>query len=65
MRIVCRAIRNVMSLPDTVGTGAVIPVDPDWAQAGNHAAIAAAAPPPNAPFTNRRLSICIILSDRY
>jgi hypothetical protein len=59
MRIVWRAMRSVMSLPDTVGSGAVMPDDTGWAQAGNHAAIAAAAPPPKAPLTNRRLSICI------
>src|SRR3546814_9607601 len=52
-------MRSVISLPDTVGSGAVMPGDTGWAQAGNHAAIAAAAPPPKAPLTNRRLSICI------
>src|SRR3546814_12038829 len=52
-------MRSVISLPDTVGSGAVMPGDTGWAQAGNHAAIAAAAPLPKAPLTNRRLSICI------
>jgi hypothetical protein len=60
IRIVWRAMWRVMSLPDTVGRGAVMPGDTGCAQAGNHVAMVAAAPPPKAPLTNRRLFICMV-----
>src|SRR3546814_6220987 len=58
--MVWRAMRSMMSFPDTAGRGAMIPDDTGCAQTGNQPAIAAAAaPPPKAALTNPRLSSCI------